>query len=77
MDGLGIRPEMHALARRLAAAGYYVVQPNLYYRAGRAPLFDAAKAFSAGPSIIFRVGLGLGCAKGRIRLKLLTTNADL
>ena len=34
------------MARRLAAAGYYVVQPNLYYRAGRAPLLDAAKAFT-------------------------------
>ena len=39
MDGLGIRPEMHAMARRLASAGYYVVQPNLYYRAGRRAAF--------------------------------------
>jgi carboxymethylenebutenolidase len=46
MDGLGIRPEMLAMGRRLAAAGYYVVQPNLFYRAGRAPLFDAAKVFT-------------------------------
>jgi carboxymethylenebutenolidase len=46
MDGLGIRPEMLAMARRLAAAGYYVLQPNLYYRAGREPHFEAAKVFS-------------------------------
>jgi carboxymethylenebutenolidase len=46
MDGLGIRPEMHAMARRLAVAGYYVVQPNLFYRAGRSPLLDAAKVFT-------------------------------
>jgi carboxymethylenebutenolidase len=46
MDGFGIRPEMHAMARRLATADYYVVQPNLYYRAGRSPLLDAAKAFT-------------------------------
>ena len=46
MDGLGIRPEMLAMARRLAAAGYYVVQPNLFYRAGRSPLLDAAKVFT-------------------------------
>ena len=46
MDGLGIRPEMHVMGRRLAAAGYYVVQPNLYYRAGRSPLLDAAKVFT-------------------------------
>jgi carboxymethylenebutenolidase len=36
MDGLGIRPELKAMARRLAQAGYVVLQPNLYYRAGRA-----------------------------------------
>ena len=46
MDGLGIRPEMHAMARRLASAGYYVVQPNLFYRAGRSPLLDSAKVFT-------------------------------
>jgi carboxymethylenebutenolidase len=46
MDGLGIRPEMQAMARRLAATGYYVVQPNLFYRAGRSPLLDAAKVFT-------------------------------
>ena len=45
MDGLGIRPQLHAMARRLVAAGYYVVQPNLYYRAGRSPLLNAAKVF--------------------------------
>ena len=45
MDGLGVRPELNAMARRLAAAGYYVVQPNLYYRAGRSPLLNAAKVF--------------------------------
>ena len=46
MDGLGIRPEMHAMARRLAAADYYVLQPKLFYRAGRSPLLDAAKVFT-------------------------------
>jgi carboxymethylenebutenolidase len=46
MDALGIRPEMHVMARRLASAGYYVLQPNLFYRAGRSPLLDAAKVFT-------------------------------
>src|SRR5580658_10406050 len=46
MDGLGIRPELHAMARRLAAAGYYVLQPNLFYRAGRSPVVDAVKVFA-------------------------------
>jgi carboxymethylenebutenolidase len=32
MDSLGIREELREMARRIAAAGYYVVLPNLYYR---------------------------------------------
>jgi len=34
MDAPGIREELRDMARRLATAGYYVVLPNLYYRAG-------------------------------------------
>ncbi|WP_414167888.1 dienelactone hydrolase family protein [Streptoverticillium reticulum] len=40
MDALGLRPVIHALAERLAAEGYYVLAPNVYYRQGRAPLFE-------------------------------------
>jgi carboxymethylenebutenolidase len=32
MDALGIRQELFDMAQRLAAPGYYVVMPNLYYR---------------------------------------------
>jgi carboxymethylenebutenolidase len=35
MDAPGIREELYDMARRLASVGYYVVLPNLYYRAGR------------------------------------------
>ena len=35
MDAPGIREELHDMARRLATVGFYVVLPNLYYRAGR------------------------------------------
>ena len=35
MDAPGIREELHDMARRLATIGFYVLQPNLYYRAGR------------------------------------------
>ncbi|MDB5625364.1 MAG: dienelactone hydrolase [Tardiphaga sp.] len=33
MDAPGIREELRDMARRLATSGYYVVLPNLYYRA--------------------------------------------
>ena len=36
MDAPGIREELYDMARRLATSGYYVLLPNLYYRAGRA-----------------------------------------
>ena len=35
MDAPGIREELYDMARRLATTGYYVMLPNLYYRAGR------------------------------------------
>jgi carboxymethylenebutenolidase len=35
MDAPGKREELHDMARRIAAVGYYVMLPNLYYRASR------------------------------------------
>ena len=35
MDAPGVREELRDMARRLATVGYYVLLPNLYYRAGR------------------------------------------
>ena len=34
MDAPGIREELRDMARRLGTVGYYVLLPNLYYRAG-------------------------------------------
>jgi carboxymethylenebutenolidase len=34
MDAHGVREELRDMARRLGTAGYYVLLPNLYYRAG-------------------------------------------
>ncbi len=39
MDAPGIREELRDMARRLATAGFCVLLPNLYYRAGRDTLF--------------------------------------
>ena len=39
MDAPGIRAELRDMARRLATVGYYVVLPDLYYRAGGGTAF--------------------------------------
>lgn len=38
----GIRPAHEDMARRLTAEGYAVLMPNVFYRTGRPPLFDAS-----------------------------------
>jgi carboxymethylenebutenolidase len=37
----GIRPAQHNMAKRLAAEGYCVLMPNVFYRSGLPPMFDA------------------------------------
>ena len=39
MDAPGIREELRDMARRLGTVGYYVLLPNLYYRAGRDTIY--------------------------------------
>jgi len=38
MDGIGLRPRLEQMADRIAAQGYAVLVPNLFFRAGRAPV---------------------------------------
>jgi carboxymethylenebutenolidase len=40
IDAYGLRPRIEEMADRIAAAGYVVLAPNLFYRAGRAPVVD-------------------------------------
>ena len=40
MDAYGIRPALEAHAARLAAGGYCVLVPNLFYRHGRSPVLE-------------------------------------
>jgi carboxymethylenebutenolidase len=38
MDAFGLRAAIEEMAERIAADGYVVLAPNLFYRAGRAPV---------------------------------------
>ena len=38
MDAYGLRPAIEAMADRIAADGYIVLAPNVFYRAGRSPV---------------------------------------
>jgi carboxymethylenebutenolidase len=45
-DALGLRPAMRDMAKRLAAEGYTVVVPNMFYRTAKAPVFAPGFSFS-------------------------------
>jgi len=46
MDGIGMRPALHAIAERIASGGYYVLLPDLFYRVGAYTAPDPAKLFT-------------------------------
>ncbi|MEP7119799.1 MAG: dienelactone hydrolase family protein [Byssovorax sp.] len=46
MDGVGIRPAILALGEQLATHGYFVLLPDLFYRAGPYEPMDARTVFS-------------------------------
>jgi len=46
MDGLGIRPAMLEVGERLAAHGYFVLLPDLFYRSGPYEPMDAHAVFT-------------------------------
>jgi carboxymethylenebutenolidase len=54
MDALGWRPTMFEMADRLAASGYVVFLPNVFWRAGAPEVFDAKTAF-ADPKLRERI----------------------
>jgi carboxymethylenebutenolidase len=45
-DGIGTRPSQRDMARRVAAEGYAVLLPNIYYRTARPPLFGFKADFA-------------------------------
>src|SRR6201986_4692762 len=38
VDAFGLRPQIEAMADRIAAGGYVVLAPNVFYRHGKAPV---------------------------------------
>jgi carboxymethylenebutenolidase len=40
IDAIGLRPRIEEMADRIAGQGYTVLAPNVFYRAGRAPMFE-------------------------------------
>jgi carboxymethylenebutenolidase len=41
MDAFGLRPQIERMAERIAARGFVVLAPNVFYRAGRAPVVSS------------------------------------
>ncbi len=48
MDAFGVRPALCALADDIAAAGYTVLVPNVFYRHGRAPVVELPEFIDPG-----------------------------
>jgi carboxymethylenebutenolidase len=48
MDGVGFREQIKKNARRFAAAGYYCVAPDLFYRSGEKLTFDFSRMGEEG-----------------------------
>jgi carboxymethylenebutenolidase len=46
MDGIGIRPALFDMGERIAAHGYHVILPDLFYRSGPYEPMDARRLFA-------------------------------
>ncbi|MEU9991632.1 dienelactone hydrolase family protein [Streptomyces sp. NPDC048045] len=57
-DAYGLRPQLRAMADRLAGAGYTVLVPNVFYRHGRTPIGELPEFIdpAADPSLWERIG---------------------
>ena len=49
-DSPGLRPVIRDLGKRIAAEGYSVLVPNLFYRSRRAPVFDVSFDYASNPA---------------------------
>jgi carboxymethylenebutenolidase len=51
IDGIGMRPAMHQLGERLGAAGYRVLMPDVFWRAGDYTPPEPKQLFGGDPSV--------------------------
>ena len=49
MDACGVRPALEEMCERLAHAGYFVLLPDVFWRAAPHPLVDIPKLFAGDP----------------------------
>lgn len=55
-DVIGIRSSQKEMAQRLAAEGYVVLMPNLFYRTSKVPVFDFKPDFTGDERTMKRLG---------------------
>ncbi|HEX3975246.1 MAG TPA: dienelactone hydrolase family protein [Solirubrobacteraceae bacterium] len=58
IDAIGLRPRIEEMADRIARDGYVVLAPNVFYRAGRAPLWETPDFADADARAQFMQSLG-------------------
>lgn len=58
IDAIGLRPRIEEMADRIASDGYVVLAPNVFYRAGRAPLWETPDFADAESRAKFMEALG-------------------
>ena len=58
IDAIGLRARIKEMADRLAAQGYVVLAPNIFYRAGRAPIWPDVNLADPGARAEFMQKLG-------------------
>jgi carboxymethylenebutenolidase len=84
MDAYGLRPRIEEMADRIASDGYVVLAPNVFYRAGRAPVValpdltdpdKRAEVFASLRPLIAQVTPEATASDGRAYLDYLATIA--
>src|ERR1700683_3433228 len=58
IDAIGLRPRIEEMADRIAAQDYVVLAPNVFYRAGRAPLWETPDLHDPDSRATFMQSLG-------------------